>query len=107
MVLSALNATLHSILQQLNGDLHWHNGALLNVCLDHLAELAARTVLLLAQQVARTEVLEAIVADELCTLSALSCTRTTEDEEYSDFVAGPERRRAAAGGSSFDSRHIG
>jgi hypothetical protein len=44
-----LHGALHGVLQQLDGDLHRHNCTLLDVRLDHLAELAARTILLLAQ----------------------------------------------------------
>jgi len=61
VILATLNAGLHCILQQLYCDFHWHNRALFDVRLDHLAELAARTVLLLTQKITGRQVLETVV----------------------------------------------
>lgn len=36
----------HGILQQLHGDLHWHDFPIGNVLFDHVAELAVGPVLL-------------------------------------------------------------
>jgi len=106
VVLSALHAGLHCVLQQLNGNLHGHNSAFLDVRLDHLAELAALAVLLFAQQIASREMLEAIVTDELRTLRTLSGTGATKDEKDGHFVAGPAGRLARARGSLFNGRHL-
>ena len=100
-----VHSRLHRVLQELDGDLHGHDGTLLDVRLDHLAELAAGTVLLLAQQVARAEMLEAIVRYQLHALGALACTRAAEDKEDGDVVRGPERAGARGGAEVLDSRH--
>jgi len=102
----ARNARLHSILQQLDGNLHGHNRALLDVRLDHLAELAAWAVLLLAQQVSSRKVLEAIVRDEFLALRTLARTRAAEDEDNSDLIRRPKRAGARRCAEVVDSRHL-
>jgi len=106
-ILATLYATAHSILQQLHRHLHGHNGALLDVRLDHLPKLATLTVLLLAKQVTGREVLEAIVADELLALCALPRTRPAKYKEDGDLVAGPNGRATPRGGELLDSGHDG
>lgn len=43
----------HGVLEELDGDLHWHDLALADVFTDEVAELGAFTVLLGTQKVAR------------------------------------------------------
>lgn len=57
-----LDVILHGILQQLHRHLGRHDSAVPDVLADHAAELAVGTVLLRAQQIARAQVLEAVVA---------------------------------------------
>lgn len=95
-----LDGGFHSVLQQLDGDFHGHDLALLDVGLDHLAELAAGTLLLLAQKVAGRQVLETVVADKVGALRALASTGTAEDEDDEGLVlasAGCEERLDALG----------
>lgn len=92
-----LNGGLHGVLQQLDGDLHRHDLAVLDVALDHLAELAARTLLLLAQKVAGRQVLETVVAHKVGALRALAGARTTEDEDDESLVLAGTRREERLG----------
>jgi hypothetical protein len=100
-----LHGALHGVLQQLNGNLHGHNCTLLDVRLDHLAELAPRAILLLTQQVAGTQVLEAIVGDKLRALRSLARTRATEDEDNGDLVRRPERAGTRCSAEVLNRRH--
>jgi hypothetical protein len=95
-----LDGSFHGVLQQLDCHFHGHNLAVFDVALDHLAELAARTLLLLAKQVAGRQVLEAIVAHKIGALRALAGTGTAEDEDDGSLVlacAGREERLRALG----------
>jgi len=47
-LLLLVHGSLHGVLEQLNGHLHGHDSSLFDVRLDHLAELATRSVLLFA-----------------------------------------------------------
>ena len=90
-----LDGGLHGVLQQLDGDLLGHDLSLLDVCLDHLTELAACTLLLFAQKITGRQVLEAVVADKVGALGALACARTAEDEDDESLIlasAGREER---------------
>jgi hypothetical protein len=107
LLVLSVHGRLHGILQKLDGDLHGNDGALLDVCLDHLAKLAASAVLLLAQQVARTQVLEAVVGDKLDALRSLACARAAEHEDDGDIVGGPQGGSARGGAEVLDSGHDG
>jgi hypothetical protein len=100
-VVTVLHMSLHSVLQQLHCHFHGHDLAISDVRLDHLAKLAARAFLLLAQQVASRQVLEAIVADEIRALRALSRAGAAENEQHRYVVAGPHR-----GLAHLDCRHL-
>lgn len=105
LILAALHATPHGVLEKLYRHLHGHNGTLLDVCLDHLAKLATCPVLLLAQQVTSRQVLEAVVANELLALRALSGTGTAENKEHRYLILGPERSGALGDGDLLNGWH--
>jgi len=87
----------HRVLKQLNGHLHWHNCTLLDIGLDHLAELGAWSILLFAEKVTGGQVLEAIVGNELRALCPFACTRTAENEYYGYVVWRPKGGGAGGG----------
>lgn len=64
---------------------------------DHIPELAVRSVLLRAEEIARGQVRETIVADELVALGSLAGAGAAEDVDHGD-VGGGE------GGSVFGGR---
>lgn len=76
----------HGVRQQRDGDLHRHDLALLDVVPDQVAVLTALADLLGAQQVSGRQVREAVVANEVLGLRALTGARAAEDEDDLDLV---------------------
>lgn len=67
----------NGILEQLHCHLAGHDLAIFNIALNHIAELATRSILLFPKQITCTEVLEPIVSHEIGALRSFSCTRTS------------------------------
>jgi hypothetical protein len=101
-----LHRLLHGIFQQLDGNLHRHNGTLLDVRFDHFTEVATRPILLLAQQVPSAQMLEAIVRHQLAALRALARARPSKHKYDSDVIGRPQRGSARSRTKVFDRRHL-
>lgn len=78
----------HGVLEQLHRDLHGDDEPVLDVVFDQVAEFGAGALLLCAQEVARREVREVVVSDEVGALCAFSCAGAAEHEEDGDFFRG-------------------
>lgn len=72
---------IHGVLEELDCDFHGHDLALFDVGLDHVAELAAGSVLLFSEQIAGGEVLECVVPHQIGALCSFSCAWTAEHED--------------------------
>ena len=97
---------LHGVLEQLDGDLHGHNQAVLDVVADEVAELRALAVLLGAEEVTRGQVAEAVRVDELAALGALAGAGTAEDEDDGDVLGVEGRGRLTALGGRHGGRCV-
>ena len=85
-----LHLVTHSILQQLDRNLHRHDQPVPYILLDQIPELAPGAVLLLPQQVPRGQVREAIVPHQVGALRALSRAGAAQHEDDGRLVGGVE-----------------
>jgi hypothetical protein len=75
----------------LHRHLHGYNLAVADILLDHVAKLTPGAVLLFTQQIARREVLEAVVLDQFGTLCALARAGSAENKNDEGVGRGEER----------------
>jgi hypothetical protein len=105
-LIPTFHTALHRVLQQLHRHLERHNRALLDVRLNHLAELAPGAILLLAQQISRGQVFEPVVRYQLCALRSLPRARAAQDKYHRHGIGTPEWRGARRGAEVGNRRHL-
>lgn len=90
----ALHRLTHSVLEELDGDLHRDNGAVPDAVVDEGAKLAPGAGLFSTEQITGGEVNEAVFLHQTGALRALSGTGAAEDEDDGYIrVVEPGRRR--------------
>ena len=87
-----LDVFRHGVFKQLHRHFHRHDLPVPDILLDHVPELAVRSVLLRPQQIPRRQVREAVVAHDLLALGPLARAGAAQDEDNGDIVRGEGRR---------------